>query len=171
MNLGWENRCSDPASEILCYIGDDFEFVTPGWDDVVVAHMERTDYNTLVTGPDGYLGNIGCPTFFFVGAKIVDAIGEFVCPAYQRENTDVVWGQIMGQPLFLTWRLDELKMEHHHSTRPGHSSDETFNRLQAGANEGMGGGLQWDYVRKAQRAIIAMLKAEDSLIVSGANDL
>jgi hypothetical protein len=125
MNMGYGAAVK---SDIYVYIGDDFECKTDHWDKIVVDAMDDSNGWALVCGPDGYLGNPGCPTYFFVSHRVIDAVGEFVCPYYQREGTDKIWGDIMWPLGLVAWN-PKLRFEHWHATRQGGNNDATFQRL------------------------------------------
>ena len=147
MNLGYQNSKGD----ILGYIGDDFCHVTPGWDSIVQDALTQNKWQ-LITGPDSYLGNEGCPTFFFCRRALVEAVGEFVAPWMRKEGTDVMWARIMG-PLNLVCWEPRLTFSHNHSTR--FNSDDTFRRLQQVEAPNLNDKKFWAYVRKAQANIAA----------------
>lgn len=156
MNTGY--AMSRNKGDAVCYIGDDFTFETKGWDDIVEENILKSNGWGLVSGPDGYLGNPGCPTFFFATRKMIDAAGdEFVCSRYGREGTDKIWGAIVGPPLNIMMWDERLKMEHHHASRTG-VYDETFNALSKADIPGYGGGAYWAYIQRAQRRIVKAVK-------------
>ena len=124
-NMGYKTAVK---SDIYWYGGDDFECVTKGWDTKVITGMDESNGWALVCGPDGYLGKPSCATFFFVSHRVLSAVGEFVCPYYAREATDLVWSSIM-EPLGLVMWKNDLRMEHWHATRHGGKNDATFQRL------------------------------------------
>ena len=154
MNLGYFN--SSP-SDVYVYIGDDFECVTKHWDRKVLDDLDNTNGWSIVCGPDGYLGMPSCPTYFFISRRLVDAVGEFVCPQFHREGTDKAWGDNLGPLGLVTW-LPTLRFTHHHATRAGGNMDETYKRLCNTPNPSYGSEYK-EYVKAAQLRIQEAMKA------------
>jgi len=168
MNWGYDDGANDDqdagADDILMYVGDDFEFVTPHWDALVEQDVKDTQGWCLITGPDGYLSNETCPTFFFVHRKVVEAVGHFVWPEARKEGTDLAWGQTM-QPMGLLLWDDRLRMEHWHSTRDGAKPDETFTRL-ASQPVPQYGKAYYEYIKGSQDRIAEAIKKEETCLKS-----
>jgi hypothetical protein len=155
MNLGHKETKWPDA--ITGYFGDDFIALTKSWDLLVEHDMEVTNNCCLISGPDGYLGNSGCPTFFFIHPKLISAMGmgEFVCHLFPKEGTDKAMGDIL-LPLHLIIWDETLFFDHQHSTRDVSRKDETFDRLQTASTPEYGRAY-WNYIKTAQQNIIKNL--------------
>lgn len=152
MNMGYD--MSRKKGDIVMYCGDDMEFVTPSWDDIVREDINKSNGFGLVCGDDGYLSKPECPTWFFATRMLIDtACTTFVNPRYGREGTDKVWGAIVGPPLNLVMWDERLRIEHHHASRTG-KYDDTFNELCKADLPGYNGGAYWQYVHEAQKKIV-----------------
>jgi hypothetical protein len=156
MNLAY--RETKWPADIFCYIGDDFISLTKDWDVIVEKDLEDTHNCCLISGPDSYLGNPGCPTYFFIHKKLIDAMsmGEFVCHLFPLEGTDKAMGDILDPLQLVIWDED-LIFDHRHASKYG--TDDTFNRLATSWSEHPGYGREfWNYIRRAQQNIMKNLK-------------
>lgn len=150
------NRCYHETTwddPIVWYGGDDFEAITHHWDDLVIRTLAEHDGMGIVSGRDGYTCCPTCPTYFFVTREFIDmAGGDFVCPLFGKEGTDVAWAKVL-EPMGLVHWTPDLHWEHHHATRtPNNQWDTTFSRLQEAHMPGYGKPYQ-DWVLTRQENI------------------
>lgn len=120
------------ASEscLVSMVGDDMEFITPGWDTAVLAAINAAKGNAVVYLNDDFIAGEKLCVNLFTTRTLVAATGKpFMCMRYHAEMIDVVWyyvGRMTGTLRY----LPNIVLRHNHNTRlPQEQWDETFRRL------------------------------------------
>lgn len=137
LSLCW-NECADEAyGEILMHAGDDIEFLTPGWDQMVRDEFAGSaDKILFVHGDD--LGPHGKEfgTHGFVHQRWVDTVGYFLPPLFSSDWNDV-WLNDVANTIGRR-RLLPFVTEHHHYTFGKAARDQTHaDREERGIADGV----------------------------------
>ncbi len=137
LSLCW-NECAEEAyGEILMHAGDDIEFLTPGWDQMVRDEFAgSTDKILFVHGDD--LGPHGREfgTHGFVHQRWVDTVGYFLPPLFSSDWNDV-WLNDVANTIGRR-RLLPFVTEHHHYTFGKAARDQTHaDREERGIADGV----------------------------------
>jgi hypothetical protein len=116
---------------ILTMLGDDMEFVTPGWDIAIKREIETHKGIGVFWCDDDYIAHEQLPVNLFVTWKFWKATRKpFMCPLFAADMIDVVW-YLVGKLTHTLHYLEDTVIRHNHSTRvPAAMYDETFQRLR-----------------------------------------
>ncbi len=115
---------------IMSMLGDDMQFVTRGYDLLILEKINNIDGLGIVYGDDCLWWHEKLCVNFFTTCKFVDLIkpNKFMCEAFPRDQIDIIWYEI-AKKLSMLYYIGCLKIKHNHSTAPGNSLDETYKRL------------------------------------------
>lgn len=115
---------------LVSMVGDDMEFVTPGWDTSVLAAINASKGHAIVYLNDDYIAGDKLCINLFTTSELVRATGKpFMCARYHAEMIDVVW-YMVGRFTGTLRYLPNVVLRHNHNTRlPQEKWDETFQRL------------------------------------------
>lgn len=121
----WNVLDAASGGDIVCHLGDDIIFRSPGWDSEVRGAFSRfADRIAFVYGRDGAQdANLG--THGFVSRQWIDAVGYFCPPLFSHDYNDTwlnVVAELVGRRVF----LPDLLMEHMHWIWGKSDHDQTY---------------------------------------------
>ncbi len=119
------------ASTIISMLGDDMEFLTDGYDLLILKAVNDCDGLGLIFGDDCYSWHEKLCVNLFTSRRFVDMLKPlpFMCEFYSRDQIDIVWRDVTMQ-MGLYIYVSSLKIKHHHCTRPDVGKDATYIRLE-----------------------------------------
>lgn len=140
-----ETKFNAPGT-LVSLIGDDMKFLTKGYDQRILAEVNKKVGCCFVYCNDAYMAGPNCAVNLFTTRKYVEATGKpFMRPDYKAEMMDKIYSRV-GDVINVGVYLSDVIIEHdHEGKKPEHLWDECFKRLTpiqraAHANPGKGDG-------------------------------
>lgn len=127
-NRIYKETPDNAPSTLVSMIGDDMEFETLGWEQMVLDTANDNDGRCIVHGDDG-IQHERMPVHLFTSRSLVEKTGvPFMWEKWRANMIDYVWGEV-GRKLGITRYLPGMKITHHHSSIEG--GDETYHGMDA----------------------------------------
>ena len=117
---------------LVSMTGDDMEFITPNWDQEILASANRSKGLGIIYCNDNFVQRRRLCVNLFVTRTLVELTGKpFVCPWFAGDYLDDVWmavGEAIGR---LIYRGDII-IQHNHvdNDSPDIEVDQTYKRLR-----------------------------------------
>lgn len=101
---------------LVSMIGDDMEFLTEGWDSLVLSYANLMDGRCLIYGDDCFRQHENMAVHFFTTRDLVNATcHDFMWEMWRANMIDYVWTRI-AQELGVLCYIPSLQIAHHHSS-------------------------------------------------------
>ena len=130
-NLIFDTTKFHDENTLVSMIGDDMEFVTPGWDKAVLDAVNARDGAAVVYCDDDFIQHEKCCVNLFTTRKIVEATKKpFMCPKFHADMIDTIWTYAGAMSSTLQY-LSDVKIRHNHNTMLAENlRDENHKRLK-----------------------------------------
>jgi hypothetical protein len=138
----------------LASLGDDHRPRTPGWDEKLLAALDKTGGTGIAYGDDLLMG-ARLPTAAVVSSDIVAALGWMCQPSMRHYCVDNVW-HVLGTSAGCLHYLPDVIIEHLHYLRTGNAPDPTYRAAESRAAADHDALHRW--VRGDAAADIAVVK-------------
>lgn len=145
--------CSSPKAPYFIDVNDDHDFITPGWDQKLIAELESHGGIGMAYGACDNL-----PTAAVVSRKCIEALGYWMYPKCKHQFVDTINAEIYREAGMLYHRPDVV-IEHRHPIYNKGQWDETYKWIYSPEVEDHDRRV-WQQWRMTERAgDIAKLKA------------
>lgn len=116
---------------LVTMLGDDMEFLSPGWDQRVLSLVNLYNGNGVFWCNDGYIAREKLCVNLFVTRQYVELTEHpFMDETFPAEMIDLIWYLVGKQTKHLHF-LPDVYIKHNHNTaKPKAQWDDTFNRLR-----------------------------------------
>ena len=114
--------------DVLMHTGDDNVFVTPGWDEIMLAMLEEMGGSGWVYPDNKRRSDV--PEMWACSSDVVQALGWFLCPAMDHFYVDNAVAEL-GKRSGLIRFCPQAVIEHrHYSVTPGVEHDATYREAE-----------------------------------------
>ena len=117
-----------PHYKALFAIGDDCEFVTPGWDTIMMKTLEDMG-GTGIVYPENHRRQ-DVPEQWLTSSDIVMALGWFAQPTLKHYYTDNTWSDIGRHAQCIQFCPDAVIRHHHYSVDSETEYDQVYQQTE-----------------------------------------
>ncbi len=136
--------CAKNAN-IVGFVGDDHRFLTPGFDEAIVAANDELG-GGIVYGNDLLRGE-DLPSQVFIDRRITDALGWMALPGAHHLFLDDTW-RTLGHSIGRLKYLPDVHIEHLHFTAGKSEMDEGYARVNASSMYEHDAAVYWKWVNE-----------------------
>lgn len=129
-NMAYDRTTFAEPGTLVSMLGDDMEFVTQGWDELVLLWANMFNGEGLFYGDDMKGTHKTLCVYFFASRKLVDAQKPhpFMCEMFPVDDMDVIWNYV-SKKLRKRFYVPGLQIFHNHATLPG-QMDAVWKRMR-----------------------------------------
>lgn len=130
-NMLYDKACEFQKNYLVTMMGDDFKFITFGWDKEVLELVNKYNGMGVFWCNDDYIAKERMCVNMFVTRQYVELTEHpFMDDAFAAEMIDYVWYQVGKQTKHLHYLPNVIIKHNHNTAKPKERWDDTFNRLR-----------------------------------------